>query len=80
MSVYNLIEKNINELVSSVQLFHNVTSNMFMSNKAKRKCKFRNSTKTHKNVLETELDLAFPGQQHEHRTKFYEIRFSVNES
>lgn len=80
MSVYNLIEKNINELVSSVQLFPNVTSNMFMSNKAKRKCKFRNSTKTHKNVLETELDLAFPGQQYEHRTKFYEIRFSINES
>ena len=79
VSVYNLIEKNINELVSSVQLFHNVTSNMFMSNKAKRKCKFRNSTKTHKNILETELDLAFPGQS-ENRTKFCEIRFSVNES
>lgn len=52
MSVHDLIEKN--RFLSSVQLFHNVTSDMFVSNKAKIKCKSRNSTKTHKNVLETE--------------------------
>jgi len=51
-----------------------------MSTKAKRKCQFRNSTKTHKNVLGTELELAVPGHQREHRTKFCEIRFSANES
>lgn len=66
VSVYNLIERHIDELVSSVQLFHNVTSNMFMSSKAERKYKFRNSTKAHRNGLEPELDLAFPGHQHEH--------------